>query len=97
MIYKIVIEPRAILDIQDAIDYYESKQNGLGEYFYKVVEEHIETLAKNPFFQIRYNDYHGFPLRKFPFIFLYYIDEKLETIYIMSVFNTYLNPVKYPK
>jgi hypothetical protein len=46
MIYKVVIDPRAILDIQDAIDYYESKQNGLGEYFYQVVEEHIETLAK---------------------------------------------------
>lgn len=31
MIYKIVIEPRAILDIQNAIDYYDSKQIGLGE------------------------------------------------------------------
>jgi toxin ParE1/3/4 len=97
MIYKVVIEPRAILDIQDAIDYYESAQNGLGEYFYQTVDEHIEILVKNPFYQIRYKDYHGFPIRKFPFIILYYIDEKLETIYIMSVFNTYLNPVKYPK
>jgi hypothetical protein len=97
MIYKVVIEPRAIIEIQDAIDYYDSKQNGLGEYFYQVVEEHIENLTKNPFFQIRYKDYHGFPIRKFPFIILYYIDEKLETIYIMSIFNTHLNPVKYPK
>lgn len=97
MIYKVVIEPRAILDIQDAIDYYDSKQNGLGNYFYQVVDEHIETLAKNPFFQIRYKDYHCFPIRKFPFILLNYIYEKLKTIYIMSVFNTYLNPVKYPK
>jgi toxin ParE1/3/4 len=32
MIFKIVIEPRALLDIQDGIDYYESKQSGLGEY-----------------------------------------------------------------
>jgi toxin ParE1/3/4 len=41
MIYKVVIEPTAIIEIQDAIDYYDSKQNGLGEYFYQVVEEHI--------------------------------------------------------
>ena len=34
MIFEVVIEPRAILDIQDAIDYYESKQIGLGDYFY---------------------------------------------------------------
>jgi hypothetical protein len=97
MIYKVVIEPRAILDIQDAIDYYESKQNGLGEYFSHVVDENIETLTRSPFFQIRYKDYHGFPIRKFPFILLYYIDEKLKTIYIMSVFNTSLNPSKHPK
>ena len=97
MIYKVVIEPRAILDIQDAIDYYDSKQNGLGTYFFQVVEEHIITLTKSPFFQIRYKDYHGFPIRKSPFIRLYYIDEKLKIIYIMSVFNTSLDPIKYPK
>ena len=97
MIYKVVIEPRAILDIQDAIDYYDSKQNGLGTYFFQVVEEHIITLTKSPFFQIRYKDYHYFPIRKFPFILLYYIDEKLKIIYIMSVFNTSLNPIKYSK
>lgn len=78
MICKVVIEPRAILDIKDAIDYYDSKQNGLGTYFYQVVEEHMETLSKSPFFQIRYKDYHAFPIRKFPFIILYYIDENLK-------------------
>ncbi|TDD96941.1 hypothetical protein [Flavobacterium cellulosilyticum] len=97
MIYKVVIEPRAILDIQDAINYYDSKQDGLGELFYQVVDQHIKTLTKSPFFQVRYKDYHGFPIRKFPFIILYFIDEKLKTIFIMSVFNTSLNPSKYPK
>jgi hypothetical protein len=97
MIYKIVIEPRAILDIQNAIDYYDSKQIGLGEYFYKVVNEHIETLIKSPFFQIRYKDYHGFPIHKFPFIIFYYSDENLKTIFIISIFNTALNPINYPQ
>lgn len=32
MIYKAIIEPRAIFDIQEAIDYYDFKQIGLGEY-----------------------------------------------------------------
>ncbi|MFI0491302.1 type II toxin-antitoxin system RelE/ParE family toxin [Flavobacterium sp.] len=97
MIYKVVIEPRAIFDIQEAIDYYDSQQTGLGEYFYQVVDEHIETLTKSPFFQIRYKDYHGLPIRKFPFILFYCLDEKLKTIYVVSIFNTNLNPVKYPK
>ena len=97
MIFEVVIEPRAILDIQDAVDYYESKQSGLGEHFYQVIDDHIEILTKNPFFQIRYKNYHGFPMKKFPFIIFYFIDEKLKTIYILSVFNTALNPSKYPK
>ena len=97
MIYEVVIEPRSIFDIQEAIDYYESRQIGLGEYFFQVVDEHILSLSKSPFFQIRYKDYHGFPIHKFPFIIFYFLDEKLKTIFIVSVFNTNLNPVKYPK
>jgi hypothetical protein len=96
MIFNIVIEPRALVDIQEAIDYYESKQNGLGEYFYQVIDEHLDTLSKNPFFEIRYKDYRGLPTKKFPFIIFYFIDETVKTVYVMSVFNTSLNPSKYP-
>ncbi|MHC0445553.1 type II toxin-antitoxin system RelE/ParE family toxin [Flavobacterium sp. 3-218] len=97
MIFEVVIEPRAILDIQDAIDYYESKQKDLGDHFFQVVNEHIELLTKNPYFQIRYKDYHGLPIKKFPFIIFYFIDEELKTVNILSVFNTSMSPSKYPK
>lgn len=50
MIFNLVIEPRAILDIQDAIDYYDSKRVGLGEHFYEIVDEYLNILASNPFF-----------------------------------------------
>ncbi len=63
MIFEVVIEPRAILDIQEAINYYETKQEDLGEYFYEVINEHIELLTQNPYFQIRYKDYHGLPAK----------------------------------
>jgi len=97
MSYKIVIEPRAIADIQDAVDYYETKREDLGAYFYQIVDEYIESIAKNPFFQIRYKDYHGLPVKIFPYIILYYIDEKEKIVYILSVFNTSQNTTKYPK
>ncbi|MEP6804643.1 MAG: type II toxin-antitoxin system RelE/ParE family toxin [Flavobacterium sp.] len=97
MIFEVVIEPRAILDIQNAVDYYEYKKTGLGERFYQVVDSHIEILTKNPFFQVRYKDYYGFPTKKFPFIIFYFIDEKLKTLYVLSVFNTSQSPSKYPK
>jgi hypothetical protein len=97
MSFKIVIEPRAIFDIQEAVDYYDFKQIGLGEYFIQAFEEHIEILRKNPFFQIRYKDYYGLPIKKFPFIIFYFTDEEVKIVYVVSVFNTSLNPKKYPK
>jgi toxin ParE1/3/4 len=73
MIYSIVIEPRALNDIQVAVDYYDFKQIGLGDYFYQTLDNHIQILVSNPYFQVRYKDYHGLPLKIFPFIiFLLY-------------------------
>lgn len=97
MSYKIVIEPRAIADIQEAVEYYESKKEHLGVYFFQIIEEYIESISKNPFFQIRYKDYHGLPIKIFPYIILYYIDEKEKTVYVLSIFNTSQNTTKYPK
>lgn len=45
MIFEVIIEPRAILGLQGAIYYCESKQSGLGEYFYQVIDEHVEVLT----------------------------------------------------
>jgi len=97
MSFKIVIEPRAIFDIQEAVDYYDFKQIGLGEYFFQALEEHIEVVRNNPFFQIRYKDYYGLPIKKFPFIIFYFVQEEEKIVYVVSVFNTSLNPKKYPK
>jgi hypothetical protein len=97
MSFKIVIEPRAIFDIQEAVDYYDFKQIGLGEYFFQALEDHIEVVRNNPFFQIRYKDYYGLPIKKFPFIIFYFIQEEEKIVYVVSVFNTSLNPKKYPK
>ena len=35
---KVIIEPRALADIQDGIDYYEEQLEGLGERFSKTVD-----------------------------------------------------------
>jgi hypothetical protein len=63
MSFKIVIEPRAIFDIQEAVDYYDFKQIGLGEYFFQVLEDHIEVVRNNPFFQIRYKNFMVYQLK----------------------------------
>jgi len=90
--FNIRIEDRATRDIQNGFDYYEELQEGLGIRFNQEVFNTVEILKSNPFFQIRYNSFRCFPIRRFPFMIHYEVDENLKTITIYAVINTYLDP-----
>lgn len=97
MPFKIVIDPRAINDIVQAVDYYNSKQIGLGEKFKTNIDKYIERLSINPYYAFKYKDYRSLPLRKFPFLILFHVNERDKKVFINAIFNTYQNPKKYPK
>jgi len=97
MPFNVVIEPRALADIQQAVDYYEEQLAGLGERFSETVDHYIKAISENPFYQIRYADYRAVPTGKFPFLIVYYLKEETETVYVMAVFHTSQNPKKLPK
>lgn len=78
MIYNVVIEPRAILDIQDAINYYDSKRVGLGEHFYEIVDEYLNILAKNPFLKLDIRIIALFPLENFHLLSFTLLMKKLK-------------------
>ncbi len=67
MRFAVVIEKRALEDIQKAIDYYDDQKMGLGEKFALVLDKHIVSIAKNPFYKLRYKDYRVLPIKKFTF------------------------------
>jgi hypothetical protein len=48
MAYSLVIDPKAIQDIQQAIDYYDEQQTGLGKRFESALNKRLITLEKNP-------------------------------------------------
>jgi len=91
MLYKVFIEPRVLTDIQRAIDYYDSRQPGLGKKFKATIDTHLSIISKNPFFQIRYNAIRCLPVKKFPFLIHFIIDEKRKEVFILSVFHTSKN------
>jgi len=97
MSYSITIEDNALQDIQDAIDYYDDQQIGLGEKFENNVHKSITTLTKNPFYQIRYENIRCFPLKKFPFMIHFELQETNELIRIIAVFHTSQSPKKWSK
>ena len=96
MPFKVVIEPRAVTDIQQAIDYYDEQLPGLGERFHAALSEHIAAVAVNPFYQVRYKDYRALPINKFPYLLIFYTDEPKQTVNIIAVFNTSQSTAKLP-
>lgn len=90
--YAIVIEPRAFNDIQDAIFYYNALVVGLGEKFYNELDKCFESLEVSPFFQFRYKDIRCLPLKKFPYMIHFTVDETKNTVYVHAIINCYQNP-----
>ena len=82
MKFTLELDPRAIQDIQEAIDYYDEQLIGLGEKFEAYLNKYIKSLAKNP-------------LKKYPFMIHFTVDEKLNAVYIHSVINTSRDPKEY--
>jgi toxin ParE1/3/4 len=97
MPFKIVLNPRAQFDLQEAIDYYNNQLLGLGEKFVVDFEKHLSILSVNPYFEVLYKDYRGLTLKKFSYYqLLYFVDENKKTVYIEAVFHTAQNPNKKP-
>lgn len=92
MNFKLFIQEEAIADIQEAIKYYNKQQVGLGRIFFEDLDKSINQLIINPFFQIRYENVRCLPLKKFPFMVHYTIDEGNSSLTIRAVFNTSKDP-----
>lgn len=97
MLFSVVIEKRVLKDAQKAINYYDKQLIGLGEKFNNALEKQITTVAKNPFYQIHNKDYRVLPIKKIPYIIVFYVNENSNTVFISAVFNAKQNPKKLPK
>ena len=93
MAFKVVVEPMALGDIQQAIDYYDEQQIGLGKKFSLVVDKHFQIISKNPFYQIRYHHVRCLPIKNYPFMIHFFITEKTKTAFIVSVYHTSQKPL----
>lgn len=96
MAFTVVIEKRALKDVQKAIDYYDGQLVGLGKKFNSVLDKHITAIATNPFYQLRYKDYRALPIKKYPYLILFYINETSGTVYITAIFHTKQHTTKLP-
>jgi len=97
MAFKLIIEPEAVIEIEEAVDWYESQQSGLGKVFYNYLDGYFKTLKEAPAsFPIkRRPTYRELVLKRFPYVIIY---EHTDTeIFVYSVFNTHQDPNKKAK
>jgi mRNA-degrading endonuclease RelE of RelBE toxin-antitoxin system len=92
MHFTIRIEPEAGEDIQEGIDWYNEQQTGLGKEFHAAVKAHIKKLQTNPFYQVRYDNVHCLPLKKYPYMIHFTINEESRVVVVHAVLNTSRDP-----
>ena len=93
MAYIIYITPTALNDIEEAINYYNSKATNLGFKFADDVENNFLVIAQHPnAFAERYKGVRGKLLKRFPYLILYNANHQLQQVEVLRLFNTYQNP-----
>jgi hypothetical protein len=97
MDYDIDISPLAKIQIADAFYYYLEINPELAQQFMKELYAGYGYLKINPHYQKRYKNVRGLPLKKFPYLLLFTIDENKKTVQVISCFHTSQNPNKYPR
>jgi toxin ParE1/3/4 len=97
MRYRIRIESDAREDIQSAISWYNQQKKGLGGIFHSAIKDAFDKLKINPAFQIRYEEIHCMPVKKYPFMIHFTIDEPARLVVVRAVFHTSLDPEHWQK
>jgi toxin ParE1/3/4 len=97
MHFVVVIDPLAIGDVQEAIDYYDEQSIGLGKRFEIELNNHLSILEKNPLLRIRYDKVRCLALENFPFMVHFTVNENQQIVTVRAVFHTSLNPQKWDK
>lgn len=81
-------------ELSDAYDWYEHKQQSLGNKLYNEVNHYLTLIEENPYqFPVKYTeDLRSASLNRFPYLILYWIDESNNIVFIVSIFHTSRNP-----
>ena len=93
MKYTIVYHTDAEEDVARAKKWYREQAAGLEKRFAKTIKQTINHIIENPLlFEVRYKKNRIAFTKVFPFGIHYLLDQKTNTVYILAVLHTSLNP-----
>ncbi len=94
MDFKLTYAVEVYDDLQEAVNWYNQKQSGLGTRFFKAVKEQISRIKKSPFtIAVRYEDVRCAKLKGFPYLVHFKIYQDINLIRVIAVLSTYRDPV----
>jgi len=93
--FAVAFSPFALDDIEQAVDYYNQLQPGLGKRFSQQVYLSFTAIKRNPFFAtVRYDNIRCAQVKKFPYLVHYHIDEIQGIVTIIAVYSTHRAPFR---
>jgi len=90
--YKVKFRPEAVVEFNQSTDWYEARQNGLGQKFIASIDSAIKTILASPTrFRCIYKEVRLLSVKGFPYQIYYRVldDDKVE---VLSVFHVRQNP-----
>jgi plasmid stabilization system protein ParE len=89
--YRIIVRRLAERDLEDAEDWYNGQQPGLGTEFRDTITDLFGRLAENPRIYPRvYGDVHRAVLRRFPYLVYFLIDDS--EVIVLTVLDSRRDP-----
>ena len=96
MKYTFNIRPKALGQLEEIHDWYESKETGLYQRFQLFFEETLERIAKVPLRSpVLHNLMRRISMKTFPYVVFYHIDD--DVIVIVSVLHKRRSEDRWPR
>ncbi len=90
--FKIVLYDDAIADFNKALNYYRNISPAVAKKFYSAVNATFNILKKNPFYQIRYDNFRLKLVKKLLYLLHFIVDENAKTVFVYGIRNAHQNP-----
>jgi hypothetical protein len=96
MEYKLIINPFAELELEEAKDWYNLQQDNLGNEFVMEIDKTIIRIKENPFqFPKEKKQIRKAVAKRFPYSLFFYVDDLI--INIFAIFHSSKNPMIWKK
>ena len=90
--FNINVYEEASSDLKYALNYYKKISPARARKFLTAANSSFNDLKKNPFYQIRYDNFRLKVIKGFPYVIHFIVEEKTKTVFVYGIRNSHQNP-----